>query len=103
MKNSKFEELIKQIVKIYFIALRSINENTISSGEIDYYSPFYKYYADVEEAFAMLDKEKKKIITKEYFYDGYRGWWNGIYTSKDFNKKRKIAVKEFVEAFYEIH
>ena len=104
MKLARFEEIIKNIAHIYFIALRNIRETKMmSSGEVDEYSPFYKYYADVEYAYSTLDKENRLIITKEYFYDGYKGWWINQYKASEFKKKKKIAVKQFVEAFYEIH
>ena len=103
MKKQRLEELIKEISRIYFISLRSIYSQKLSSGEPDIYSPFYKYYMDVEDAFMKLDREKQTIITKEYFYDGYSGWWENTYKKAEFEKIRRIAVKEFVEAFYEIH
>ena len=103
MKASKIELIIKEIASIYFTALAQIRKEMISSGEEDYYSPFVKYYHDVEEAFSRLDKEKKTIVNNEYFYQSYNGWWINKYKPRVFNKLKKAAIKEFVEAFYEIH
>ena len=104
MKLARFEEIIKNIAHIYFIALRNIRETKMmSSGEVDEHSPFYKYYADVEEAFASLDKENQRIITNEYFYDAYKGWWTYEYKESIFKKLKKAAIKQFVEKFYAIH
>ena len=100
---SKLETSIKEIARFYFIALKNIQDESISSNEIDVFSPFYKYYADVEEAFSRLDKEKKRLITNEYFYDAYSNWWKKEYRKTRFLLLRKAAIKEFVEAFYEIH
>ncbi len=103
MKLSKLEDAIKDIARVYFVSLRYIHSKKLSSGESDYYSPFYKYYADVEEAFASLDKENQRIITNEYFYDAYKGWWTYEYKESIFKKLKKAAIKQFVEKFYAIH
>lgn len=103
MKTSRIELIIKEIANTYFIVLREIRKEKISSGEEDYYSPFLKYYRDVEEAFSRLDREKKTIVNNEYFYQSYNGWWTNKYKPRVFNKIKKAAIKEFVEAFYEIH
>ena len=103
MKLVKLEEEIRNIANIYFVSLRQINLCKLSSGEDDYYSPFYKYYLDVEEAFKRLDKEKQRIINREYFYDAYKGWWQKEYKESKFKRIKRIAIKQFVEYFYEIH
>ena len=103
MKLAKLEEEIKHIANIYFISLRHICSNKLSSGEDDVYSPFYRYYSDVEEAFKRLSIEHKTIINNEYFYDAYKGWWGKFYTEAKFKKVKKNAIKEFVENYYEIH
>lgn len=103
MTLSKLETIIKQIAKTYFVSMRYISQKKISSGDIDIFSPFYKYYCDVETTFNLLNFESKRIITNEYFYDGYSNWWMGSYRENEYKRKKKIAIKEFVEAFYEIH
>ncbi len=106
MKRYKLEEIIKEIVRVYFISLRHINEincTAFSNGNDDYYSPFYKYFQDVEKAFCLLDVETQRIINNEYFYNAYANWWINDYSSIEFKKKKKIAVKTFLEVFYEIH
>ena len=100
---NRLENAIKEISKFYFIALKNLKEQSISSKEIDNLSVFYKYYADVEEAFKRLDKEKQQIITNEYFYDAYSNWWINQYSKKEFAALKRIATKEFVRIFYEIH
>jgi len=103
MTLTKLEDAIKDIARTYFVSLKHIDYKRISSGEQDFYSPFYKYYVDVEEAFASLTKENQRIITNEYFYDAYRGWWSSFYKEASFKKMKKEAIKQFVEKFYEIH
>ena len=103
MRQSKYEEQIRNIARIYFVSLRSLKFQLISSGEKDEFNPFYKYYLDVEEAFSRLSEEKKRLITREYFYDAYKGWWTSDYKKRQFSRLKKIAVREFVEVFYEIH
>ena len=103
MTITKNEEIVKQIATTYFISMRYLHKKRISSGDIDIFSPFYKYYKDVELAFCVICFESKRIITNEYFYDGYANWWMGTYKLREFKRKKKIALKEFVEAFYEIH
>ena len=103
MRTAKLEESVKEVAKIYFIALRQLSVDRLSSGEQDIYSPFYKYYQDVEIAFSHLNKEQQRIITKEFFYDGYRNWWTSQYKPREFKKKKIGAMKFFLEVFYEIH
>lgn len=103
MKLEKLEEEMRNIANIYFISLRHITSNRLSSGDDDTYSPFYKYYEDVEKAFMRLSREHQRIINNEYFYDAYKGWWIKEYKESKFKKIKKIAVKRFVECFYEIH
>ena len=98
---SKLDTLMREIAKLYFVALRNINFQSFNSDSN--YSPFKKYYSDVELAFSQLDEEKRRIITKEYFYDDYRNWWVNEYKPTRFNRLKKIAAKEFVEVFYAIH
>ncbi len=103
MKLAKLEEEIKHIANIYFISLKHISSNKLSSGEDDAYSPFYKYYEDVERAFLRLNREYQRIITNEYFYDAYKGWWSEYYKESKYKKIKKQAISQFVEIFYEIH
>lgn len=103
MTLTKLEMMIKEIANTYFTSMRYLRKARISSGDEDIYSPFQKYYRDVERAFSLLSHENKRIITNEFFYDGYANWWIGTYTNKQFRKKKKNAIKEFMEAFYEIH
>ena len=102
MKIAKLDAIMKEIAKLYFVALRNINFQFFNSSDSGY-SPFKKYYSDVEFTFSQLDKEKQTLITKEYFYDGYRNWWIDLYSPSKFLKLKKNAVKEFVEVFYAIH
>ena len=99
---TKLEPIMKQIAELYFVALKNIRNKSFESNE-DCYSPYLKYYSDVEEAFLKLSSEKRRIINKEYFYDDYKNWWTKEYSLFKFNRLRKSAIKEFVEAFYEIH
>ena len=103
MKTNKFESLIEDIVKNYFVSLKRLYQTRFSDGEIDKASPFYIYFIDVERAFKRLDKEQRKIINNEYFYQEYSYWWKKEYKERTFLKLRKEAVKHFVEVFYEIH
>jgi len=106
MKPKKLEETIKEIARVYFISLHHINEiNTmsLSNGNIDSYSPFYKYFQDVEKTFRLLDVETQRIINNEYFYNAYAYWWINDYSTNEFKKKKRLAVKSFLEVFYEIH
>ena len=103
MSLTKLDTQIREIAKFYFVALRNINYACFSNGEQDTYSPFYKYYLDVEQAFNKLNKEQKKIINNEYFYQAYSNWWQKEYKLNGFNKIKKRAIKEFLEAFYAIH
>ena len=103
MKLNKIETQMKEIAKLYFIALRNINYQSFSSGEEDVYSPFYKYYMDVEETFKQLSKEEKTLINNEYFYNDYLDWWKKIYKPSEFIRLKKKAIRAFVEVFYEIH
>ena len=103
MKFEKLEEIIKQIANTYFIALRQINLRTFSSGELNKYSPFYIYYADVEYAFSSLKKVEREVINKEYFYNDFSDWWINKYKVREFKRLKTIAIKNFLEVFYEIH
>ena len=103
MKRRKFDYLIKEIARIYFVALNRLKAERFSDGEIDQYSPFYIFYHDVEEAFNHLNKINKRIINNEYFYQDYNGWWKKEYKESTFIRMKYSAVKAFVEAFYEIH
>ena len=103
MTVTKLEESMKQVAQFYFIALKQLRLDKISSGEEDLYSPFYKYYQDVELAFSKISPEKQRLITKEFFYDAYKGWWVDYYRPAEFKKLKKSSIKEFLEAFYEIH
>ncbi len=102
MKMTQLDNLMKEIVKLYFISLRNLQEQSFAS-ENDSYSPYLKYFNDVEKAFSKLSAEKKRLITKEYFYDDYPGWWIKEYRLSKFSRLKKTAVKEFVVVFYEIH
>lgn len=103
MKNQHLEDSIKDIARIYFLALQQMKSNYISSGEIDSFSPFYRYYIDVERTFRNLEVVDQRVINNEFFYDAYRDWWVGIYTEKQFKKIKRDAVKHFMEVFNEIH
>ena len=99
----KLEVIAKEIAEAYFISIRQIRGLHLSSGELDYYSPFVKYFSDVEEAFSKLTKEYQRIINNEYFYEAYRGWWTKLYKPSLFKRLKRDATKRFVEVFYEIH
>ncbi len=106
MNSKKSEEMITEIAKIYFISIRQIQEieeHTISNGSRNIDSPFYKYFNDVEEAFSKLSVEYQRIINNEFFFNAYRNWWTSSYTLSEFKKRKKLAVREFLEVFYEIH
>ena len=103
MKLEKMESIIKEIAKTYFIALRQIQLLTFSSGEMDKYSPFYIYYADVEYAFSTLNRNEKEVINKEFFYNDYSYWWITKYKTREFKRIKSSAIKNFLEVFYEIH
>ena len=98
----KLESLMKHIVELYFVSLKNIKNQSFDSSD-DCFSPYLKYYSDVEEAFLKLSKEKRRIINKEFFYDDYKNWWIKEYSPLRFKHLKKLAIKDFVEAFYEIH
>ena len=97
------ERKIKEIANKYFIALKNISLSFISSGEKDLYSPFQKYYDDVEKAYSYLSSAHKRLINKEFFYDDYPNWWTSIYSDSQFKKIKKEAIWTFLRYFYEIH
>lgn len=99
---TKLESLMKRIVELYFVSLKNIKNQSFDSSD-DCYSPYLKYYSDVEEAFSRLSYEQRRIINKEFFYEDYKNWWIKEYRPIRFNRLKKIAIKDFVEAFYEIH
>ena len=103
MEKHKLDTAIKEIARIYFIALQQLKSPKLSSGEEDPFSPFYKYYVDVEKTFVRLDSKEKEIINKEYFYDAYKDWWKRVYKAKEFVRIKYLAVSHFLEVFNEIH
>lgn len=103
MRMSKLDLIVKEISKLYFLALRNLNLKSFSSGERDEFSPFLKYYSDVEAAFKILNEEQKRIVNNDYFHQAYPYWWESIYSKSKYNKKKKESLSLFVEAFYEIH
>lgn len=103
MKRLTLESKMKSVVEVYFISLHHLQMKTISSGEKDELSPFYKFYSDVESAFYYLNKEYQRLINNEFFYQAYPGWWSNEFTAKEFKSKRNKAIRLFLERFYEIH
>ena len=102
MTMTQLDKIMREISRLYFVSLKTINEKSFMSDS-DNDSPYLKYYNDVEKAFAKLDKEKRKLITKEYFYDDYNGWWVKEYRLGRFIRLKRNAIKAFMEAFNEIH
>ena len=103
MKLGKMDVAVKEITKLYFLALRNINYNSFSNGDFDEYSPFYKYYKDVEAAFNNLNKEQKRLINNDYFHQAYAYWWISLYKKNQYIKIKKASLADFLEAFHAIH
>ena len=95
--------LIKDIVKAYFISKKQCNIMAFSSGDIDYSNPYYKYYHDVEKAFDRLNDDEKLVINNDYFFNDYYGWWKYLFTERAYLSLKKRAEKHFLRYFYEIH
>lgn len=97
------EKRLLQIVSDYFICKNEFRLLTISSGFLDYDSPFYRYYRDVERTFQKLDKDEQLIIRNEYFFHHKPGWWKALFDNSSFRRIKQRAVSKFVRFFYEIH
>lgn len=103
MSKTNQETKIKEIANKYFVALKNISLPCLSSGEKDLYSPFQKYYDDVEKAYSYLSPMHKQLINKEFFYEDYPNWWINLYSASEFKKIKKEAIWTFLRYFYEIN
>ena len=103
MKLNKMDIAVKEIAKLYFIALRNIDSLGFSNGNRDEFSPFYKYYIDVETAFNNLNSEQKRLINNDYFHQAYLYWWTSLYKKNQYLKLKKASLARFLEVFHAIH
>ena len=96
MKRTKNELAIKEIVRIYFVALEQIRKEKFSSGEEDCYSPFVKYYQDVEKANSCLILNDVSEFRITVTVDGMEQKTLAAPASIDYNTNNGSAVPEAV-------
>jgi len=100
VKNS---EIITEIAKCYFLSKKQCSLMSFSSGKVDPFNLYYKYYKDVEAAFALLSDDEKLVINNDYFYNDYYGWWKSIFSKSEYRLLKRRAEKDFLSYFYATH
>lgn len=108
IENSKYykqmEEAISEIASSYFVSRRMIliKENSLSSGEVDYYNPYYLYIDRVNQTFMKLCNLDKEVLYNEFFYPNDKNWWIPFYDKKHFISMKVKAMKNFLRVYNEI-
>ena len=95
------EKQINEITYKYFVSRKQYNLMSFSSGEDDYFNPYYVYYRNVEIAFSKLNETEQLIINNDYFYNDYYDWWKLLFPKKKYQKMKREAVRKFVRLVYE--
>ena len=66
-------------------------------------NPYSKFCSSVEIAFLSLPRPLRRIINNDFFYQDYPGWWKLSYHKSQYLKLKDLAIKKFMEAYYEIN
>ena len=66
-------------------------------------NPYLKFCSNVELAFLSLSTPLRRIINNDFFYQDYPGWWKLSYNKHQYLKLKELAIKKFMEAYYEIN
>ena len=96
---SKQFQQMEEVSKLYFVALKHVNNHSVLHDSEETYDEYKEYLAKVREAWFQLDDLEKTIINNEYFYQDYPYWWEKIYSRSSFYRLKRISVAKFLEAF----
>ena len=108
IENSKYYkdmiEAISEIASSYFISRRMIlsKTNSLSSGEIDYFNPYYLYIDKVNQTFIKLNNLEKEVLYNEFFYPNEANWWIPYYERRHFVALKVKAMKNFLRIYNEL-
>lgn len=102
-----YKEMVKAITEIassYFVSRRMllIKDNSLSSGEVDYYNPYYLYIDRVNQTFIKLSNLDKEVLYNEFFYPNDENWWINYYDKKHYISIKMKAMKNFLRAYNEV-
>ncbi|MCD8203612.1 MAG: hypothetical protein LUB56_00585 [Coprobacillus sp.] len=95
--------IIKEISITYFFyqdRVRRSNNGMLGSTNLE---DAKSYIQNTNQAFNQLTDEEKDIINNEFFYQDYADWWIKKYSRGDFQKKKKIAMHQFINYFSEVN
>ncbi len=90
---------VKEIATRYFFyqeKLRKGNEGMLLAEDI---SDAKSFIERCNDSFNSLDAIDKEIINNEFFYQDAPNWWKTRYGKGDFERRKKVAMKEFVLNF----
>lgn len=51
----------------------------------------------IETAYGKLDPVSQLIINKDFFYNGYPGWWVTTYSKSTYYRLRDKAIRDFLK------
>ncbi len=91
---------VKEIAARYFLYQQKLRKGDSDLVAEDI-SNYEKFIDRTNESFNNLDEIDKEIINNEFFYQEHPNWWKKYYSKGDFEKRKKVAMKQFVLNFVE--
>lgn len=91
-----------RIIASTYLSIIHLKENSFSSSTHSLNS-YSRFCVCVELAYMSLSAPLRRIINNDFFYQDYPGWWKLSYRKHQYLKLRELAIKKFMEAYYEIN
>ncbi len=100
MESYKLTRKLNVIAKTYLSLLKfNCDLSSLSSS----HNSYIKFCSCVELSFLSLPAPLRRIINNDFFYQDYPGWWKLCYSKHQYLKLKELAIKKFMEAYYEIN
>ena len=93
---SKIRQIANKYLNFYHVSKHSYHPIATNNHLINFLS-------GVEFAYLSIAAPYQQIINNDFFYQEYPGWWKSRYKKTNYLKLRKLAVRKFLEVFYEYY
>ena len=102
MDTHKLSNKLQTIASTYLSISRMLQVDSFHSQSFKE-NQYSNFCFTVELAYSSLSAPLKRIINNDFFYQDYPGWWKLCYKRHEYLKLRELAIKRFMEAYYEIN
>ena len=60
------------------------------------------FVCKVDHSFYLQNSLFQELLNNDFFYQNYPDWWQGVYSKKEYQLMKLMAVTSFLSAFYEM-